>query len=103
MVPFAAGRFTSGQMTGLPSVRSRRTRSGVETEDTAGAVELLVLVISIGRVVCEEISQVTHAKVPDGGRTGDFRLSTVLNSEYRLLFRSQKVLTSRSREQSIIQ
>lgn len=45
---------------------------------------------------------VTLLTVPDGGRTSDFQLSFLLDSNYRVLFCSQGMQTSRSGDQSFV-
>lgn len=75
MVSFAAGRFCSAEMIWLSFVRFWGRRSGVETESITGALELGVLIMSLGRVLRENSLQSTLAMVLDGNKTADFSLS----------------------------
>lgn len=54
------------------------------------------------RVVWEDILHVALAMVSDGGRTGDFELSPLLNFEYWVLYFNREVLKSTSEHQSVL-
>lgn len=75
----------------------------METGGMTGAIELGVLAMSSGRVVWEDVLYSILAMVPDGDKTGVFRLKPLLTSEYRVPLFSQEVQTSRSENQFVVQ
>lgn len=89
-VSLAASTFSSTGKAGFLLVPSWRRQFCDEVDGMTGAVELWMLVMSPGRVVWDNILDGTQAMVSSGSRTGHFRLSYVLSSEYCVLFFSQK-------------
>lgn len=81
-VSFAVSRLRSGEIIELSLVLPRRARFELETGGMTDAVELRVVGVSPVWVVWVGVLYGAIAVVLDGGSTGDFRLRSLLNSEY---------------------
>lgn len=89
-------------MIGFLFVGSLRRRSGAETGNVTGALELPVLGMSFGRAVWKIVLHGILAMVPDGSGKGFFSLSPLLHFECPVLFCNQEMQTPASKYQFLV-